>query len=272
MADVKVLLFRTAGTNCDRELAHAFTQAGAQVDALHINAILKNPALLADYHILGFPGGFSYGDDIASGKIFANQLIHHLAAPLKQFIADGKMVVGICNGFQILVKSGLLPGPMPQLAPEDWHPATLTYNTCGSFVDRWVRIKSVSNICKWIPAGKTLWIPVAHGEGRFVTRDAAVLEALKANDQLAFQYVDDAGGGGNPATEFPANPNGSIASIAGICDVTGRVLGLMPHPERIADAVNHPLYTRDPAAAHADGRIMFETAVAHIRSQQTVAV
>ena len=269
MADVKVLLFRTAGTNCDRELGFAFAQAGAEVKALHINAILRDPAVLQQYHILGFPGGFSYGDDIASGKIFANQLIHHLSAPLKQFVADGKMVIGICNGFQILVKSGLLPGPMGQLAADDWHPTTLTYNTCGSFVDRWVRIRSVSNVCKWMPAGKTLWAPVAHGEGRFVTRDGAVMDALKANDQVAFEYVDETG---KPAVEFPANPNGSMASIAGICDVTGRVLGLMPHPERIADAVNHPLYTRDPAAAGADGKIMFETAVAHIRSQQAVAV
>jgi phosphoribosylformylglycinamidine synthase len=267
MPDVKTLLFRTAGTNCDRELAHAFSLAGSSVDTLHINAILKNPAALSQYHIIAFPGGFSYGDDIASGKIFANQLIHHLQAPLRQFIADGKMLLGVCNGFQILVKSGLLPGPIPQLAPEDWHPATLTYNTSGSFIDRWVKIKSSSTLCKWIPSGVTMNVPIAHGEGRFVTRDSAVLDALKANDQIAFQYVDDSN---HPAAASPANPNGSTAAIAGICDITGRVLGLMPHPERIVDAVNHPLHTRTPATP--EGRLLFQTAVNYIRSQQTVAV
>jgi phosphoribosylformylglycinamidine synthase len=269
MSAVKVLLFRTAGTNCDRELAHAFTLAGANVEALHINTILKDPGVLSAYHVIGFPGGFSYGDDIASGKIFANQLIHHLKAPLRQFVADGKMILGICNGFQILVKSGLLPGPMPQLAESDWHPATLTYNTSGSFIDRWIRMRSVSKVNKWIPAGKILAAPIAHGEGRFVVREPAVLHAIRENDQVAFEYVDSAG---ERATESPANPNGSTEAIAGICDVTGRVMGLMPHPERISDAVNHPMFSRDPAAAAADGAILFKTAVEYIRSQQAVTV
>ncbi len=267
MPTPRVLLLRTAGTNCDRELDHAFTRVGAQVAALHINALLKDPAQLEQFQILAFPGGFSYGDDIASGKILANQLIHHLKQSLRTFIDDGKLILGVCNGFQILVKSGLLPGPMPQLAAEDWHPATLTHNTNGRFQDRWVRVKAVSKKCAWLPKNPVILdLPIAHGEGRFVTRDAAVMDALKANDQIAFEYVDEHG---RRATEFPALPNGSVESIAGICDVTGRVLGLMPHPERVVEAENHPLFTR--GGGKADGLVVFESAMAYLRAHQAVA-
>lgn len=269
MADVKVLLLRTAGTNCDRELTHAFTLAGAEVTAIHINALLKDPSQLTPYQVLGFPGGFSYGDDIASGKILANQLIHHLRQPLRQFIDDGKLIIGICNGFQILVKSGLLPGPMPQVDAADWHPTTLTYNQSGRFEDRWTMCRSYSSICKWMPPGKTIALPVAHGEGRFVTRDEKILAALQQNDQVVFRYVDPTTQ--EPTQTFPANPNGSTDAIAGICDFTGRVLGLMPHPERISDAVNHPLFTRSSHAG-ADGQIIFQTAVEYLRSQQAITI
>ncbi len=171
-----ILLLRTAGTNCDRELAHAFNLASegqAEVVPLHINQLLANPAQLADCQILGFPGGFSYGDDIASGKILANQLIHHLNPLSNNSSPIGKLILGVCNGFQILVKAGLLPGPIPQLDPADWHPTTLTYNSNGKFQDRWIRVRPLSKLCKWIPQnGPTLDLPIAHGEGRFVTRDA----------------------------------------------------------------------------------------------------
>lgn len=272
MATVNILLLRTAGTNCDRELAHAFTLAGegaAHVQALHINALLADPSHLASFHILGFPGGFSYGDDIASGKILANQLIHHLKQPLQQFIADGKLVIGICNGFQVLVKSGLLPGPLPQLEPTDWHPTTLTHNHSGKFEDRWSTCRSYSSLCKWIGPGRTLALPVAHGEGRFVTRDETVLATLQQNDQIVFRYVDPATG--NPTHQFPENPNGSVDAIAGICDITGRVLGLMPHPERISDPLNHPLFSRN-GRVNADGLELFQTAIRYVREHQTVAV
>lgn len=265
----QVLLLRTAGTNCDRELAHAFTLAGSTVQSLHINALLANPAQLEPFQILAFPGGFSYGDDIASGKILANQLIHHLKAPLRQFIDDGKLILGVCNGFQVLVKSGLLPGPLPQLDPSDWHPTTLTYNSGGSFIDRWTTCRSYSNLCKWVPPGKTLALPIAHGEGRFVTRDEKILSALQSNDQIVFRYVDAATS--EPTQQSPANPNGSTDAIAGICDITGRVLGLMPHPERIATPLNHPNFTRNPHSK-ADGQLIFQTAVEYVRSQQAVTV
>lgn len=265
-----VLLLRTAGTNCDRELAHAFSLVGAAVTPMHVNALLKDPGALERFQILAFPGGFSYGDDIASGKILANQLIHHLRGPLRQFVADGKLVLGVCNGFQVLVKSGLLPGPMEGLAPDDWHPATLTYNERGKFEDRWVKVRAESMLCKWMPAkGTVLDLPVAHGEGRFVTRTPEVLELIKAADQVAFRYVDDSG---EAATAFPALPNGSVESIAGICDATGRVLGLMPHPERVVEAENHPLFSR--GGGKADGLKIFEGAMAYLQTQarETVAV
>ena len=265
-----VLLLRTAGTNCDRELAHAFSLVGASVDYLHINALLQNPAQLERYQILGFPGGFSYGDDIASGKILANQLIHHLKSPLKTFVNDRKLIIGICNGFQVLVKSGLLPGPMPQLAETDWHPTTLTYNTHGRFEDRWVKLKPTSSKCAWLPdpsQGRILDLPIAHGEGRFVARDASVMQALQDNDQLALQYVN---ADGSPATDFPALPNGSQNAIAGICDITGRVLGLMPHPERIVDARNHPLFTHGQGKP--DGLVFFESAMQYLQQHEAVAV
>jgi phosphoribosylformylglycinamidine synthase len=269
MSTPNVLLLRTAGTNCDRELANAFTLVGGRVDSLHINKLLHDPAQLENYQILAFPGGFSYGDDIASGKILANQLIHHLKQPLRTFIDDGKLILGVCNGFQILVKSGLLPGPMPQLAADDWHPTTLTYNTSGKFEDRWIKLRPLSKKCAWIPADltATLDLPIAHGEGRFVARDPAILQALKDNDQIAFQYVND---DGSPATTYPSLPNGSTDAIAGICDTTGRVLGLMPHPERITSPENHPLFTRGQSKP--DGLLIFQTAMKNLHARETVTV
>ena len=271
MSDVRVLLLRTAGTNCDRELAHAFGLVGATAHAVHINALLKEPAQLERYQVLGFPGGFSYGDDIASGKILANQLIHHLKAALQTFVAEGKLVLGVCNGFQVLVKSGLLPGSMPQLDPSDWHPTTLTYNTSGGFEDRWVKVKCTSKKCAWLPeTGGIFDLPIAHGEGRFVARggaDGPVMTALKQNDQIALVYVDDRG---EVAHEYPALPNGSMESVAGICDATGRVLGLMPHPERASEATNHPQFTR--GGGKADGLVVFESAMKYLEAGRMVTV
>jgi len=269
MSDTRVMLLRTAGTNCDRELGYAFTKVGARAEAVHINAVLANPGRLEEFQVLAFPGGFSYGDDIASGKILANQIIHHLKEPLRKFIDEGKLVLGVCNGFQVLVKSGLLPGPTEGIAAEDWHPTTLTYNTGGRFEDRWIKVKCVSKKCAWLPEGDgiTLDLPIAHGEGRFVTRDAGVMEALQANDQIALRYVDE---NGEVAAEYPALPNGSMEAVAGICDATGRVLGLMPHPERIVERENHPLFTR--GGGRADGLIVFEAAMKYLQAQRVVMV
>ncbi len=268
-SDVKVLILRTAGTNCDLELARAFELAGASATRLHINQLLADASAFNRHQILAIPGGFSYGDDIASGKILANQLIHHLKQPLQQWVADGKLIIGICNGFQVLVKSGLLPGPMPQLSADDWHPATLTHNAHNRFEDRWVHLRAESPLCKWLTPGQRLHLPIAHGEGRFVTRDASVLNALKANHQIALRYVDSQG---NTATNFPDNPNGSTEAIAGICDITGRVFGLMPHPERFADLLQGPAWTRRSGSTQADGLEIFTNAVGCVRQKMAVAV
>ncbi len=266
---VQTILLRTAGTNCDRELALAFEMAGSHVDTVHINELMANPGRLADYQILGLPGGFSYGDDIASGRILANQLVHHLGEALQQWIADGKMILGICNGFQALVKAGLLPGPMPQLSPGDAFPATLTDNSNGRFIDSWIRVRSTSAHCPWMGPDKCLDLPIAHGEGRFVVRDPGVLEALRVNDQVAFRYIDPAG---NVAQAWPDNPNGSMDGIAGVCDVTGRVLGMMPHPERFINSYLHPTWTRQQLPPAPAGLELFKNAVDFIRRNMAVAV
>ena len=266
---VKTLLLRAAGTNCDRELALAFEMAGAHVETLHINRLIERPVQLADYQILGLPGGFSYGDDIASGRILANQLVHHLGDALRQWIADGKMILGICNGFQALVKAGLLPGAMPQYDPAEAFTATLTDNANGRFVDRWIQVRSESARCLWMAPGKCLDLPIAHGEGRFMVRDEGVLQALRANDQVAFRYADDAGG---VAAGPPANPNGSVDNIAGVCDMTGRVLGMMPHPERFISSYLHPTWTRQASPPAPAGLELFKNAVDYIRLNMAVTV
>ena len=266
---VRVLLLRTAGTNCDRELALAFQRAGATVEILHIHRLLAEPGQLAHFQILGFPGGFSYGDDIASGKILANQLLHHLRTPMEQFVRDGKMILGVCNGFQVLVKAGLLPGPMPQLESSDVFTTTLTHNAQARFEDRWVRLKSQSSLCKWLEPGISMLLPIAHGEGRFAVRDPAVMEALEGNDQIVFRYVAE---DGKPAKDFPDNPNGSAGAIAGICDITGRILGLMPHPERFIDSMHHPYWSRLNGNAAPDGLQLFENAVKYIHNSMAVSV
>ncbi|MGC9259378.1 MAG: phosphoribosylformylglycinamidine synthase I [Phycisphaerae bacterium] len=266
---VRVLLLRTAGTNCDQELALAFKRAGAAVELVHVNRLLAEPGQLAEFQILGIPGGFSYGDDIASGKILANQLRHHLRAPLEQFVRDDKMILGVCNGFQVLVKAGLLPGSMPQLDPDDVFTTTLTYNAQARFEDRWITLQSQSSLCKWIEPSHRLLLPVAHGEGRFVVRDQAVMRALTTNDQIVFRYVTAAG---LPAVDFPDNPNGSVEAIAGICDMTGRILGLMPHPERSSDTLQHPFWTRLNGKGTPDGLQLFENAIKYIHTAMAVEV
>ena len=174
----KVLILRTAGTNCDQETAFAFSKVGAEVDLLHINRLFRSQKILEDYQILSIPGGFSYGDDIAAGKILANELRYRLIGGIKKFIASGKLIIGICNGFQVLVKSGLLPGNA-DLTPE----ASLIINDSGKFEDRWIYLKSPvtghrsSVKCIWTKGlPEIIYLPVAHGEGKFVTKDKEVLE------------------------------------------------------------------------------------------------
>lgn len=257
MTTPRVLIVRAPGTNCDGETAFAFETAGAKAEIAHSNRLRENPGLLAGFQILCIPGGFSFGDDITAGRIFGNQMRSRLAGELHEFKAAGKLILGICNGFQVLLKSGVL---LPDAAENPL--ATLTFNESGKFEDRWVNLAVASEKCVFLAGVKELYLPIAHAEGKFVTRDEAVLNQLDQNGQLALRYT--AGPGANAAAAeliaYPANPNGAARNVAGLCDDTGRVFGLMPHPERHIDPTQHPRWTRQ-IAERGDGLALFENAV-----------
>ena len=260
----KVLILRAPGTNCDGETAFAFESAGAEADRVHICRLLEEPSLAADYQILCLPGGFSYGDDVAAGRILANQIEHHLADVLNQFKDDGKLVIGICNGFQVLIKSGLLLEP----DSEQGQAATLTWNDSGKFEDRWVELSSSSDKCVFLKGIDRMYLPIAHAEGKFMARDADTLADLDRQGQLVLRYRpldgSDSNGGSNSNGQpvpYPDNPNGSTLNVAGLCDTTGRVFGLMPHPERFIDSTQHPRWTRESLPPEGDGLAVFKNAV-----------
>ncbi len=252
MSKVKVCVLRTAGTNCDRETAFAFEESGARVELVHVNKFIRGEKNLSEYGILALPGGFSYGDDIAAGKVLANELRCKLNEPLKKFISEGKLIIGICNGFQVLVKSGFLPGN-----ENCQQEASLIINDCGSFRDEWVCLKTGirdkgQGICVWARGlPEEIYLPIAHGEGKFVVGDNKVLENLKNNGQVVFKYRD--------------NPNGSMDDIAGICDATGRILGLMPHPERHIDIRQHPRWEKSSGVKHGHGLLIFKNGVEYAK-------
>jgi phosphoribosylformylglycinamidine synthase len=258
MAKPKALVLRAAGTNCDRETKYALEQAGFRAERVHVFRLMEQPARLRDYQFLVIPGGFSYGDDVSAGKILANQMLHRLSGELNEFLASGRLVLGICNGLQVMLKSGLLP--WGKVSPgEANRDATLGWNDSARFEERWVHLRCDSDKCVFLPAGERLTLPVAHGEGKFIPRDDDVLARLRDGDQVAVRYVDAEGHPG----PYPVNPNGSVDDIAGICDPTGRAMGLMPHPERFIDLTHHPRWTRG-GVRRADGRIFFERAFAHL--------
>jgi phosphoribosylformylglycinamidine synthase len=254
----KSLILRTAGTNCDLETQYALEQVGFTVERVHVRRLMDSPAVISDFQMMIVPGGFSYGDDIAAGKILANEMMHRLADPLCAFVEAGKLVLGICNGFQVLLKSGLLPsGRVTPGRLQD--KATLGWNDNGKFEARWTHLRSDSDKCVFLPKGEIISLPVAHGEGKFIPRDDEVMDNLRRQDQVAFRYVDEQGNTGG----FPINPNGSVDAVAGICDPTGRVLGLMPHPERFVEITQHPRWTRG-GVPRADGRTLFKRAYDHL--------
>ena len=257
----KVLILRTAGTNCNEETAFAFAHFGAAVDQVHVNRLLKKQVRLSDYHILALPGGFSYGDDIAAGRILANKLRLHLREELKSFIEDGKLILGICNGFQVMIKAGLLPGTLKS-NPEDVQPATLTNNDSGKFEDRWTCLK-MTNDSVWTKGlPEIIYLPIAHGEGKFLTKDEQTLGELKQTSRIALRYCDPQG----KKSKYPWNPNGSMEDIAGITDESGRVLGLMPHPERHFFFTQCPAWTRlEKKSEYGDGAKIFANGVEYVR-------
>ena len=257
MENPKAIVLRAAGINCDYETEYALQAAGAIAHRVHVNRIIESASILDEYQILVFPGGFSYGDDIAAGKILANQVIHHLADALRKFIDDGKLVLGICNGFQVLVKAGILPGTENTTGQA----VSIVDNDCGKFEDRWVHLQPGTDRCVFIDSDTRIYLPIAHGEGKVVTKDAQTIENIKTAGHVAFRYVDSQGSQG----EFPINPNGSTDSIAGLTDTTGRVLGLMPHPERFIQPTQHPHWTRLNKNTEPDGMKIFKNAVNYIR-------
>jgi len=264
-AKVKVIVLRTAGTNCDQETAFAFKHSGAMPKLVHVNRLLEKKERLADYHILAIPGGFTYGDDIMAGRILANELRLRLGDDIKKFIDAGKLIIGICNGFQVLVRTGFLPGAIDDQALKDHvQKVTLTNNDSGKFEDRWVHLK-ISGKSLWTQGlGDTIFIPVAHAEGKFIPQNEGVLKSLQKNDQIVFRYADEAGQG---TSTYPLNPNGSVDNIAGISDPTGRILGLMPHPERHFLFHHHPMWTRLKSQKKGQGARIFENGVNYVRSQ-----
>ncbi len=249
-----VLILRAPGTNCDQESGFAFEAAGAKSDYVHINALAEDPSRLSKYQVLCLPGGFSYGDDIAAGRILATRMQRQLGDWIEQFHSDGKLILGICNGFQILIKSGFL---VPQ--DDQGLAATLTWNDNGRFVDKWVHLKTDNKRCIFLRGIEHMYLPIAHAEGKFMTRTDALLQTLTKSNQLALKYCRP--NGTNGEVPFPHNPNGSTASVAGVCDSTGRIFGLMPHPERHIDGTHHPQWTRRGAAPEGDGLQLFKNAV-----------
>jgi phosphoribosylformylglycinamidine synthase len=253
-----VLILRTAGTNCDRETDFAFRLAGGATASLHVNALRDAPERLDEFHVLAIPGGFSYGDDLGAGKVLANELIASLREPLERFLDDGKLVVGICNGFQVLVKTGLLPGL------ERWRQqATLTSNDSHRFEDRWTYVEAPENVCVLAEEGERLYLPVAHAEGKFIVESPEVLERMRANGQVVYRYTDAAG----RSAGYPWNPNGSVDDIAGICDPTGRILGMMPHPERHCLPLHDPRWPRRGLRDEGEGLRIIRRAVEFVEDR-----
>ena len=250
MAKVRTLILRAPGTNCDVETAFAFQQAGAIVSSAHVNQLIRREQRLADYQIMVIPGGFTYGDDISAGKVLANELKLKLGNDVQSFIDNGGLILGLCNGFQVLVKAGILPRVSKGSAPS----VTLADNDSGNFECRWVYLKVNENSpCLFTKGIDRLYLPVANGEGKVVTS----AEAL-ADLNIVLYYTDEQG---NTNAGYPYNPAGSVADIAGICDASGRIFALMPHPERHIRGTQHPRWTREGAREQGDGFQIFLNAV-----------
>lgn len=265
---VTALILRAPGINRDADAAAACELAGARAEQVHVNRLAEGSLHLNNYGFVIVPGGFSYGDHLGAGKLLAVDLIHRLGEQLAAFVADGRPVLGICNGFQVLVKAGVLPGwertQNPPEHPAISDPATLTENESGRFECRWVYL-SVDPTSRCIftqGIEQPLEVPVAHGEGRVAVAASAVLERLQAAGQIALRYTTRAG----CAPDYPANPNGSVDHIAGLCNAQGNVLGLMPHPEDAVLPQQHPRWTREPWRQTGDGLAIFRNAVRYAAS------
>lgn len=255
MPKPKAIILRTAGTNCDVESAYAAETAGFQADRVHINRVASGEVKLDDYHFLFIAGGFSYGDDVAAGKILALELHQRLGDALLRFEEQGRLIIGVCNGFQVLIKTGLMPFHFKR--PDDMR-ATLTGNDSGRYEDRWVHIGvEPGTVCVFTRNMKPrIELPVAHAEGKFLVKTPADMRELESNGQVALRYISP--NGGEPV--YPENPNGSMGNIAGVCNKKGTIFGLMPHPERFLSRLNHPRWTREELPEEGDGAVFFRNA------------
>ena len=261
----KVIVPVGYGLNCEDETAYAFEMVGAKADKVFLKDLTEKPDILEDYQILAMVGGFSFGDHIAAGKVLANIYKFKLREEIQQFIDEGKLIFGECNGFQTLVKAGILPG----FDGDYWtQRATLTHNDSGVFEDRWVRLRvNPMSRCVFTRGLEELYLPVRHGEGKFVVGDDADLQKLRDGNQIVLQYADELG---LPTIDYPQNPNGSVEAIAGICDPTGRVFGKMPHATAYLSPYNHPHWTRlkveGTLPEEGEGVQIFRNAVEYARS------
>ncbi len=253
MPKPRVLVLRAPGTNCDEETVFAWERAGASAETKHISLILDDPGALDTYQVLTLPGGFSYGDDLGAGRILASRLGTVLGETLRRFRDRDGLVLGICNGFQVLVKAGLLPG-----LPAAMGASSLTFNDSGHFESRWIRLVPTSGLTPFLIDDEPIELPVAHGEGKFVSGRAGTLAQLESSNQVVLKYADS---NDQPTNTYPANPNGSVGALAGLCDPSGRIFGLMPHPERHIDAIQHPRWTRKGLDREGDGLRIFKNAV-----------
>lgn len=252
MSDLPVLVLRCAGINCDEEVMHCWRIAGAAPTLMHINELAADPEVLERFRIVTIPGGFSYGDDIAAGQILAQRIMHESREAMRCLVDRGGGILGICNGFQALVKTGLLPG-----GPDSRSLVTVTHNDSARFEARWVTLEVCTDKCAFLEPGRRLEMPVEHAEGKVVTAGAEALRRLETGGRIAVRYVDADG----RHDTYPANPNGSDAGIAGLCDETGRIFGLMPHPDRAFAHTHHPRWTRHDRERTPDGLTVFENAV-----------
>ncbi|MBN2397553.1 MAG: phosphoribosylformylglycinamidine synthase subunit PurQ [Deltaproteobacteria bacterium] len=267
---VKAIVLTGNGTNCEMEMAHACRLAGsAVVDIVHISELLYGEKRLDDYHFLNLPGGFLDGDDLGGAKAGANRIVHatirlsqeKLYGQLVEFIRAGKLILGVCNGFQLMVKLGLLPAFGGDYASQA---VTLTFNDSGRFEDRWAYLKiNKHSPCVFTRGLEGIYLPVRHGEGKIVTDNPTVLKRLHENNQIVVQYSDETYK--KARMEYPDNPNGSIDAIAGICDESGRIFGLMPHPEAYLHYTNHPRWTREDLPEDGAGLALFRNAVNFIK-------
>ena len=261
-SEPSVLILTGYGLNCEAESRAAWERAGARATLMHLNDLFDDPSQLHRYQALMFIGGFSFGDHMGSGHVFAARIRRRMQGDLTAFIQRGGLVLGVCNGFQIMVKLGLLPGLDGDYRRQT---VTLTWNDTGVFRDAWVHLTMESESpCVFTQGLERLYLPVRHGEGKFLALDDALLDRLEAEGLVPCRYADPETG--EPTAAYPHNPNGSARAIAGLCDPTGRIFGMMPHPEAFLFPWNHPRWSRirlagDPPP-HGQGLALFRNAVA----------